>query len=555
MAAKSPAKPVVMRKRSLPSRVSLVWILPLLAIGFAAVMLWQAYVDRGPLILINTDNASGVIAGETKIRRNDVVVGSVEAVRLADDLNSVVLEVRMDPKVAPYIDSDTRFWIVSARINTTEISGLGTLLSGSYVEVDWDNIPGDRRSEFTALTEPPLTKRGTPGMRVILNADEAGYIYVGSPMFHRQIEVGRIERRRLSPDGTQVLFDAFVEAPYHRFIFDETRFFGVSGVEASINADGATVRVESVAALFTGGVAFENADIAVGSEPVLRDGKRFKLYDSRTAARDSLFEDEDDRRFRYIAEFEGSTKGLRRGAPIEYNGLRVGRVTEIKVEAPKEAGDPSRVYAILQFQPRRLGLNNIAPTAMTSMLQAYVDKGVRVQLATGNLLTGSLIVKLVEKPELGPAKIDMESKPFPALPTLPSNVEAVTADVETLVKNLSELPLQSLVEAATMLLRDTQTLVANPDLAKLPTQLSDSLASIANTAERVESATTDLPAIMSALLDASKSADEVLDGLSPDSEIYIELSAAAKEMRLAAKSIARFAELLEDNPNALLTGR
>jgi paraquat-inducible protein B len=261
-----------------------------------------------------------------------------------------------------------------------------------------------------------------------------------------------------------------------------------------------------------------------------------------------LFENEDDKRFRYIAEFEGSTKGLRRGAPIEFNGLRVGRVTAVNVEAPKNPGDRSRVYAILQFQPRRLGLSNVTPSGMTNMLQAYIDKGMRVQLATGNLLTGSLIVKLVEKPELGEAKIDLAAQPFPALPTLPSNVEAVTADVETLVKNLSQLPLENLVVSATELLKDTSKLVSDPDIAKLPAQLSTSLESIAV-------ATTDLPKVMAALLDASRSADEVLEGLSPDSEIYIELSAAAKEMRIAAKSIARFAELLEDNPNALFTGR
>jgi len=478
-----------------------------------------------------------VSAGETRVLSNDVAVGMVETVRLSEDLRSVVVQVRMNPQVAPYIDSDTEFWVVNARINTTEISGLGTLLSGAYIEVDWDDTPGAREDEFVGLREPPLTQRGTPGMRITLDAEEAGYIYVGSPVFYRQIEVGRVERRRISPDGLKVLFDIFVEAPFHSFVYPGTRFFGVSGVEANVTADGASVRVESMSALFTGGIAYETDEIAAKEDPLMQNNSRFKLYDSRSVARESLFEDEGDERFRYLAEFEGSVKGLRKGSPIEFDGIRVGQVVAVNVEPPSQPGERTRISAVLQMQPRRLGLTEIDKAEMDVLLQSYIDKGLRVQLATGNLITGSLIVKLVEVSDAPSAKIDTSTQPYASLPT---------------TANLSQLPLNDLVTAATALLRDTGALVGSEDLANLPGQLSKSLESIASTASQVES---DLPAVMQALTAAASNADEVLKGVSPDSEIYIELSATARELREAAKSIARFAELLEDNPNALLTGR
>jgi len=551
----SPTRPRIEKAKGTPSRVSLIWLLPMAALLFAACLLWNAYADRGPLITINVNSAGGVTAGETRVLSNDVAVGIVESVRLADDLRSVVIEARMDPDIAPYIDTDTQFWVVNARINTTEISGLGTLLSGVYIEVDWDDSPGTREDEFVALTEPPLTPRGTPGMRITLDAEEAGYIYVGSPVFHRQIEVGRVERRRLSPDGLKVLFDIFVEAPFHRFVFEETRFFGVSGVEANIDANGASVRVESMAALFTGGIAFETKAEATLGEPILRDNSTYKLYDSRNVARESLFESEGDERFRYMAEFEGSIKGLRSGAPVEYNGIRVGQVVAVNVEGPKEAGERTRVFGVMQFQPRRLGLGDIDKAGMDKLMQNFIDMGVRVQLASGNLLTGSLIVKLVERPDAPAATIDLTAEPYAKLPTTASNVEAVTADVETLVKNLAELPLDSLISSATDLLRNAGNLVGSEDVVKLPGQISASLESLAATATQVEAATNDLPRMMAALTSAAENADEVLEGVSPDSEIYVELSATARELRDAARSIARFAEVLEDNPNALITGR
>ena len=555
MTSEAPAEPVIDRSRNPLSGISLAWLLPLGAVLVAAFVLWRSYAERGPLVEIRFDEAGGVIAGETRVRRNDVDVGRIEAVRLAEDLNSVVLEARLDPQVAPYLDEETRFWIVNARINTTEISGLGTLLSGAYVEVDWDRTPGERRDEFEGLEEPPLTKRGTPGLRLTLNADEAGYIYVGSPVFHRQLEVGRVERRSLSSDARQVQFDIFVEAPYHRHVYPETRFFGVSGVEATLDSDGASVRVESMAALFTGGIAFDNPDQLELGEPVRIDGASYRLHDSRKAARESLDHVAEDDRFRFSASFDGPAEGLETNAPIEYNGLRVGRVTSVSTSLPEAPGESGRSTAVLQLQPRRLGLPGVSPEELERRLAELVDEGLRARLASGNFLTGSLIVKLVDEPGAPAAALDPDASPYPSLPSVPSNVDAVTADVEQLIANLSELPLEAFVRSATALVEDTRALVASPDVARLPGQLAASLGSIATAAARVETATEDLPAMVEALTSASRNADDVLAGLSPDSEIYIELSATARELRTAARSIASFAELLEENPSAVFTGR
>ena len=207
---KRPATSNVDRAITLSAKGSLAWLLPLAALVFAAWVLWRSYVELGPLIEIRFDTAGGVEAGQTRVRNNDVDVGQVETVRLSDDLKSVVVGVRMDPLVAPYLDADARFWIVKARINATEISGLNTLLSGSYIEVDWDDSQGDRQDTFTGLDEAPLTERGTPGLRLTLSAEEAGYVNVGSPVFLRQIEAGRVERRRLSQYASEVRFDIFI---------------------------------------------------------------------------------------------------------------------------------------------------------------------------------------------------------------------------------------------------------------------------------------------------------------------------------------------------------
>lgn len=555
MSRPSPADPKREQQRTVFQRLSLAWLLPLVAIVCAVIMLWQSYMERGPLVRIQFDDAGGVVAGQTRIRRNDVDVGTVEAVRLADDLDSVIIEARLDPLVEPFIDADTRFWIVNARINTTEISGLSTLLSGSYIGIDWDEVEGDSRRDFVGLEEQPLTPRGTPGRRLTLTSEEAGYIYVGSPIFFRQIEVGRVERRRLSSDATQVLFDIFIEEPYHRHIYPESRFFGVSGLEGSLDAEGVSVRVESISAFFTGGVAFDNPLLVDTLEPIERDGARFRMYSGRKAAEEAIDEGVPDERFRVQARFEHSVKGLRPDAPIEYNGIRIGRVAEVSINMRSETGVPPKAVATLQLQPRQLGFDTISREALLDGLDRLVAGGLRVQLATGNLLTGSQIVKFVNDGSAPTASLVRDTKPYPEIPTIPSNIAAVTRDVEQLVSQLANLPLDDLVLGATGLFTDLRGLISSPEVGGLPASLAQSLESLARTAEGVETAVNGLPALVEALTIASRNADDVLEGISPDSEIYIELSATARELRNAARSIADFAEVLEENPNALLTGR
>ncbi len=536
--------------------VSLAWLIPVAALLFALIVVWQNISDRGPLVNIVVDAAGGVVAGETRIRRNDVDVGRVEAVRLGDDLDSVVIEARMEPAVAPLLDEDARFWIVNARVNTTEISGLSTLLSGVYIGVDWDDGGGERVDTFRGLDEPPLTKQDTPGRRLTLSADEAGYILVGSPVFHRQVEIGRVERRRLAADAQQVLFDIFIEAPYHEHVYPDSSFYSVTGVEANVDAGGVSVRLESIAAFFTGGIAFDNPENVADLQAVAEDGRTFRLYDNQRAAAESRYEGESDERFRYTARFTGSVKGLRRDAPIEYNGIRVGRVVDVAVRLPAAPGDETGATATLEIQPARLGLQAPEPAEVLDALDDFVGEGLRAQLASGNLLTGSLIVKLEDTGIREPGVvIDRDARPYPALPVTASNVEAVTADVEQLVSNLSEVPIEELFASATGLLDDVRALVRSPGIGELPSQLSDSLGSIAVTAQRIEAATEGLPTLLGSLTSAARNADDVLDGLSPDSEIYIELSKAVRELRLAARSIADFAEVLEENPSSVFTGR
>ncbi|MEO1658618.1 MAG: MlaD family protein [Pseudomonadota bacterium] len=515
-------------------RISAVWLVPLFAAILGSLVGYNAVSSRGPLVEIEFESASGIEAGKTHIRHKDVIVGEVEAVVLSEDADSVIVHARLEKDMSRYLGDTTEFWIVSARIDGGQVTGLGTLLSGSFIEMDWSGPATRRVRKMQGLSQAPLTKPGAPGRRVTLRSDTAGSLSVGSPIYFRQIPVGRVESRRLTDDAKHVVFDAFIDAPYDQQVSLATRFWNVSGLSVEAGAEGVVVRMQSVTTLLSGGLAFEEIGPEVDT-PLTEDGTEFGIYASRNEAEESLFRIGDGYEdYRLIARFTESVGGLRAGAPITVEGIVVGRVADVVAQASEEVGGDLQVYAVLQLEPGRFGLGNIPKEEFYEEMDALVDRGMRVQLASGNLLTGALSVQMQLLDSPPPATIDFDAKPYPAVPTAPSEIAALTSNFEDLLASLSQLPLEDLVLAATGLLQEAEGVLANPAMRALPNDLAELTGSLNSLSQRAEYA---------------------LAGIDPDSELYVELSAAAAEMRLAARSLAALADRLEEQPNSLLTGR
>ncbi|MEM7741033.1 MAG: MlaD family protein [Pseudomonadota bacterium] len=516
------------------SRISAVWLVPIFAALLGALVGYNALSSRGPLVEIEFESASGIEAGKTHIRHKDVVVGEVEEVVLSNDADSVIVHARLAKEMTPYLGDTTEFWIVSARIDGGQVTGLGTLLSGSFIEMDWSGPATRRIRKVQGLSQAPLTKPGAPGRRVTLRSDTAGSLSVGSPIYFRQIPVGRVESRRLTDDAKHVVFDAFIDAPYDEQVSLATRFWNVSGLSVEAGAEGVVVRMESLTTLLSGGLAFEEIGPEVNT-PLTEDGTEFGIFASRGAAEESLFRVGDGAEdYRFIARFTESIGGLRAGAPISAEGIVVGRVADVVVNSSREIGADLEIYAILQFEPSRLGLGNIPQEDFRAEFDSIVSRGMRVQLASSNLLTGALSVQMSFIEDAEPASIDYDADPYPALPTAPSEIAALTSNFEELLASLAELPLEDLVLAATGLLQEAEGVLGNPAMRALPQDLAELTGSLNSLSQRAEYA---------------------LGGIDPDSELYVELSSAAAEMRLAARSLAALADRLEAQPNSLLTGR
>ena len=115
------------------TRISVVWIIPILAAVVAIGIAIQRILSEGPTITIVFKAAEGVEAGKTFIKYKDVNIGQVTAVQLSPDHSKVEVTAKIDKSAAGLMVEDAKFWVVEPRVTLSGVSGLGTLLSGNYI--------------------------------------------------------------------------------------------------------------------------------------------------------------------------------------------------------------------------------------------------------------------------------------------------------------------------------------------------------------------------------------------------------------------------------------
>ncbi len=451
-------------KKRIWQRLSLVWLVPLVALGISLWAAWQNYADRGTLITISFENASGISAGETTIKYRDVTVGEVEDVEFSEGLTDVLVHARIDKTVAPFLDDDAQFWVVRPDVSIRGITGLETVLSGVFIEGNWDTDADVAQTEFTGLEQPNLTRANQRGIRVVLRADDGGSIAAGAPVLHKGIEVGYLEKPELSFNGRQVVVNAFIESPYDRRITSSTRFWDTSGFSVSFGTGGVSLDVSSLASVIEGGIAFDT--VVSGGNPI-NEGHRFDIFEGEQQARDSLFLDPNAEILEVAVLFEQSVSGLAVGSEVRFQGIRIGEVSDLNAIVVGEATDAQvRLQAVLAIEPSRLGMGGDATVdEALELLSDFVTRGLRARMVTGNILAGTLFVELVEVEDALPAIMTLTSGDFPVIPTTTSEISDVAATAEGLLARINALPVEELMDGAINLM-DSFERLANDEYTR-----------------------------------------------------------------------------------------
>lgn len=531
------------------SRISVVWLIPLVAVLIGAWLVYQNYAGRGPEILIEFKTAEGLMAGKTRIKLKDVDVGLVEEVRVTDDLQHVAARARIEPWAEKYLTDGTRFWIERARITAGRVSGLGTLMTGSYVSMD--PRPGGTASRhFIGLEMPPVVTGTEPGRHVLLRAPGLGSLNVGSPVIYRQIEVGQVVGFTLDPSGEHVDIRIFIAAPYDQLVRKESRFWNASGLDFKLSAAGVAVEMQSLVSVLIGGIAFDNPPTAE-PQALADDEQVFLLYPNHEATQQVAYVTKEQ----YLLYFEGSARGLTVGAPVEMRGIKVGEVLSVRLQA--SAVDFSvRVAVLIEVQPERVEIVGLKGTPSADErhagLEQLVEQGLRAQLKTASLLTGQLFVDFEVRPEAPPAALVQENG-LRVLPTIPSTLDTITSTLTRVFDKLEAMPLEEIGEDARDTVRALKQLIGSPDVAQGISAFGAMMREGERAGQRINA---ELIPALSGTLQRSHKAMEGLSALvAPGSPLYSDLQRALRELSEAARSIRVMADYLERHPESLLSGK
>jgi paraquat-inducible protein B len=276
-----PEEPVEARVR--PRRwVVWVWIVPIAAAGVLAWLAWTTIMERGPEITISFSAAQGLQPGQATIQHLNAVVGTVTSLHLSHDMKRVIVHARMLRETTPYLTDSTIFYIVTPHLGVGGISGLSTIVSGSYIEM-FPGKDGRPRQRFVGLDNPPVVPPGSPGRYFTLRAPDLSSLTDGSPVTYRGIEVGVVAAYALAPDGHDVSVTLFIRAPHDQLVHPGTRFWNAGGVAMNLGASGLQLRANSWQQLLAGGVAFQTPAAAMATAPSAADSV-FQLFDNEQAA-------------------------------------------------------------------------------------------------------------------------------------------------------------------------------------------------------------------------------------------------------------------------------
>ncbi|CAI8968380.1 paraquat-inducible protein B [Pseudomonas sp. IT-347P] len=513
--------------------ISLVWIVPIVAVLVGISLVVHNIMQEGPSITVNFKTGSGLVANKTDVKYRNVVIGQVTDVALSDDQKSVNATIKLAKQAESFTREDSQFWVVRPRIGAGGVSGIDTLLSGDYIGADIGQS-NNRAKQFKGLENPPPITYGEPGKRFMLHTQDLGSLDIGSPVYYRKIPVGQVVTYALAPDGKGVNIEVFIHAPNDAFVTENTRFWNASGIDVNVGANGFQVKTESLSSMLVGGIAFRAPDYSP-NDVAAADDKDFELFEDQQTALAPP-----NGKAQYLSlRFDQSLRGLKVGAPVEFLGMEIGRVVAINLDFDaKKRSFPLNVGIVIY--PQRLG------QAYSKMLTAFkhdpndeaagirlmgtfIDNGLRAQARSGNLLTGQLYVALDFFPKAEKVAFDPTARPV-VIPTVPGSLEQLQEKLEAVVDKLNKLPVD-----------------------RIASNLDSNLVELRKGLTQFNAKT--LPGVQSTLADVSKTLQSASSTLAEDSPQREKLTETLDELGRMSRSLRELSDYLGRHPESLIRGR
>jgi paraquat-inducible protein B len=387
-----------------------------------------------------------------------------------------------------------------------------------------------------------------PGRHFLLKADSRGSLDVGSPVFYRKIQVGQVVAYNLEKNGNTVLFKVFINAPYHSYVYQNTRFWNASGIDVKMNTQGVQIDTESLVSILIGGIAFGIPRSEVPGEPAEKEAL-FRLYKNRDEANARTYLV----KTKSILYFDESVRGLDVGASVEFWGIQMGQVLDVKLVYDQQKNN-FRVRVLVETETERFYEAGFVGSEIDRkrMLEGLLARGFRAQLKTGNLLTGKQIVILDFFPDAAPATMKEEDG-IAVFPTVPTPMAEISDKFMQILDKLDKLPLDQIGNDLRDTVHGAKQIAESPEILQAIRNLNATLQETSLLVSDLRTSVT--PEINAVLAQARQSLANAEQMLNADSPLQVKMNTALQEISGAARSLRLLMNYLEQHPESLLRGK
>jgi paraquat-inducible protein B len=528
-----------------------IWIVPLIALLIAGWLVYQYYKELGPQIVITFEKNEGLVAGQSYIKYRNVPIGKVEKITLQKDGEGVVVTARMHKDAISYLNTSSKFWIVKPEVRISGVSGLDTLLSGTYIGMYAQKSDDDFISEFTGLNHP-FHKDIEKGEYILLKTSQLeSSIKVGTPVYFKNLKAGQVEYIILDADKV-VNVVVYIKEEYKEFIGEDSKFWVRSVLNAEYNNGTIDFNIAPLTDILQGAIEFSSTQLE--NLKKLPDTFYFSLYPNQSSINTQHFANSN----KEIKEFKVYTNEaiskLKVNAPVRFQGYKIGKVENINLHYDKEYKKMKSNILLSIDTSVFTDPSDKNHTGFDNFIQAFND-GLRVRLDTIDPLTGFLYINLVFD-----SNISNDSKPiikddeYMVLSTTSHRQKSIFDSTKSIVEKIDSLPLNDLLVSIEQLLEHTHKPIQHADELLLELKTITANLHHMTSQKSFKRMPNQINIVLRDLTKTLKTTRKVLKGYDSNSLISKQISQTLQIITQTSKDIHEFLRMLNRKPNSLIFG-
>lgn len=529
--------------------ITSIWIVPIIALVIAGWLGYEHFAKRGPEIKIIFPQNEGLVAGQSVIKFRNVPVGKVTKISAEEGINGISVTVRMNNKSSKaYLTENAKFWIVKPEVGITGVSGLDTLLSGTYINV-YSKAGGKQpREKFIGLTQP--YRDSMKGEYFHLSSPNAENVSVGMPIYYKNIKVGQVEYIYLALENKNVDIIIFINKEYVPYVQKDSKFWIKSMMNVDFTKGNLDIHIAPINFMLQGGIVFSSRE----EEHMLSvsEGHIFPLYQSKTQAESTTIGSVTKSIKEFMLLTDNSIANLRVDAPVRFDGFDIGWVEDIQLSYSKKSHKMLGKILIEIDTSVFEDDHEVDSSGLSNFYQA-VEEGLRAKITALDPITGMLFIDLTFKHQDGNSSI-IEKNRYALLPMASQSSNGIMTSMTEILDKLNNLPLEELVASLHQVVEESAKPIENANVVLKDLQSTVKNINKFTSKKSFEVLPDELNKALKEMTRTLKSTKKVVKGYDSDSLVKQQLTQTLEVLTKTSLEMRAFLRMLNRKPNSLIFG-